>query len=206
MERLQAAAMTLFHERGYANVTIADIAERAGLTKRSFFNHFTDKREVLFAGAAELEAEVRRHLDEADDGLAPMDLAVAVLTLAGEDLSHYGEFSSIRRDVIASATELQERSLIKLSTLSTAIQSGLQSRGVDPRTAALVSDAAVNIFNLAYDSWGEHPTTEFGTLMQQYLSELREAISPPDLDHPREQRAEKPMKRRHSLAQTGPQP
>lgn len=176
--------MTLFQEHGYANVTIADIAERAGLTKRSFFNHFSDKREVLFAGAAELEAEVRRHLDEADGELAPMDLAIAALTLAGTDLSRYGVFSTIRRDIIASATELQERSLIKLSTLSAVLQAGLRTRGVDGHTAAFVSDAAVTIFNLAYDSWGEHPTAEFGTLMQQYLAEFRAAILSPAVQRP----------------------
>jgi AcrR family transcriptional regulator len=182
MERLQEAAITLFQERGYADVTIADIAERAGLTKRSFFNHFPDKREVLFAGAAELEAEVRRHLDEATDEDAPMDLAIAALTLAGADLSRYGEFTTIRRDIIASATELQERSLIKLSMLSSVVQSGLRARGVDPGTAAFVSDAAVTIFNVAYDSWGEHPSADFATLMQRYLTEFRAATAAPSTE------------------------
>ncbi len=183
-ERLQEAAITLFTERGYANVTVADIAEQAGLTKRSFFNHFADKREVLFAGAAELESQVRSHLNEAGDDLAPMDLAVAALSRAGADLSRYGEFSTIRRDIIASAPELQERSLIKLSSLSITIQEGLRSRGVDPQTATFTSDAAVSIFNLAYDSWGEHPAAEFGTLMQQNLSKLRLALSASDLAGP----------------------
>jgi AcrR family transcriptional regulator len=180
MERLQAAAMTLFQERGYANVTVADIAEHAGLTKRSFFNHFSDKREVLFAGAAALEADVCRHLAEAPAGLEPIDLAVTALSLAGADLSKYSEFTALRRDVIASAPELQERSLIKLAALSTALSSGLQSRGVNARTATLVSEAAVTIFNLAYDSWGEEPTAGFSTLMERYLAELRSAISSPD--------------------------
>ncbi len=171
--------MTLFQERGYADVTVADIAERAGLTKRSFFNHFADKREVLFAGAAELEAEVRRHLDEAGDQLGPMELALLALTLAGADLSRYGPFSTVRRDIIASAPELQERSLIKLSALSAAIQAGLSARGVRPGTATLVADSAVIIFNLAYDSWGDDPSVEFGALMRRFLGELRAAISAP---------------------------
>lgn len=176
--------MTLFHERGYANVTIADIAEHAGLTKRSFFNHFADKREVVFAGAAALEGEVRRHLNEADDQLAPMDLVVAALTLAGADLSRYGEFSTIRRDIISSATELQERSLIKSAKLSAALQSGLRARGFDASTAFFVSDAAVRVFNFAYDSWGEQPSAEFSTLMQRYLADLREAIRAPAIERP----------------------
>ena len=68
--RLQQAAVALFLERGYAEVTVAEIAARAGLTKRTFFNHFADKRDVLFVGAPALEASVVRHLGEADEDLA----------------------------------------------------------------------------------------------------------------------------------------
>ena len=69
-ERLQQAAFALFEERGYADVTIAEIAERAGLTKRTFFNHFVDKREVLFAEAQAFEASIVGYVLDADDDLA----------------------------------------------------------------------------------------------------------------------------------------
>src|ERR1035441_4713331 len=69
--RLQLAALELFRERGYAEVTVAEIADRAGLTKRTFFNHFADKREVLFAGAKDFEASIVKHLTQARDDLAP---------------------------------------------------------------------------------------------------------------------------------------
>jgi len=59
--RLQFAAMSLFLERGYSEVTVAEIAERAGLTKRTFFNHFSDKREVLFAGSKDFIESTRKH-------------------------------------------------------------------------------------------------------------------------------------------------
>jgi hypothetical protein len=50
--RLEQAALALYGERGFENTTVAEIAARAGLTERTFFRHFADKREVLFAGGA----------------------------------------------------------------------------------------------------------------------------------------------------------
>src|SRR4051812_19808461 len=93
--RLQQAAVTLFRERGYADVTVAEIADRAGLTKRTFFNHFTDKREVLFAGAPAYEQSVLTYLAEADAGLGPLDAAVAALTRSSLDLAAYGEYAKL---------------------------------------------------------------------------------------------------------------
>ena len=53
--RLAEAAFALYSERGFDETTVAEIAERAGLTERTFFRHFADKREVLFAGSSALQ-------------------------------------------------------------------------------------------------------------------------------------------------------
>jgi AcrR family transcriptional regulator len=183
MERLQGAAMTLFHERGYANVTIADITGHAGLTKRSFFNHFPDKREVLFAGSAALEEAVQRYIAEADTALPPIAVAMAALIRAGEDLARYGEFAPLRRDVIASSPELQERSLIKMASLAGTIATALQTRDVDKRRAELVAHTAVTIFSTAYDEWTDTQSGDFAGLMGEMLTDLSDAIdlAPPDI-------------------------
>ena len=89
VERLQEAAMTLFHDRGYSDVTVSDIAEQAGLTKRTFFNHFSDKREVLFAGSSALEEEVRRYILESGPEQSAIDVAISALAQAGQSLSNY---------------------------------------------------------------------------------------------------------------------
>src|ERR1035437_6064236 len=104
--RLQQAAMALFRERGYAEVTVAEIADRAGLTKRTFFNHFADKREVLFAGAKALEASIVKHLTEAGDDLDPLD---------------YSDFPRPRGELIASSPERKDRDLIKMPPLASPI-------------------------------------------------------------------------------------
>lgn len=168
--------MTLFLERGYAEVTVAEIADRAGLTKRSFFNHFADKREVLFAGAQAYEANVLKHLAEAAGDLAPIDAVVAALTGGSLDLAAYGEFARARRDLIASSTELRERDLIKMTSLTAAIAGALRERGIAARAATFTAQAAVAVFTTAYDEWVDDLTADFPTLMRGALAELRRAI------------------------------
>src|SRR3954463_8745427 len=89
--RLQQAAMGLFRERGYADVTVAEIADRAGLTKRTFFNHFADKREVFFDNGQQFERSVLAHLAESDPALPPIDAAVLAFTRGGQELAPYYE-------------------------------------------------------------------------------------------------------------------
>jgi AcrR family transcriptional regulator len=176
LERLQEAAIALFHEYGYSKVTIADITERAGVTKRSFFNHFPDKREVLFAGAPALEESVRQYVADAERERAPIDVAVSALIQAGEDLPRYGSFARLRNEVIASSPELQERNLIKIAALGTGIAATLQSRQVGARTAELVSRAAITVFTIAYNEWTEDQTLDFGASMRAILAELTSVI------------------------------
>ena len=173
--RLQQAAMALFLERGYAEVTIAEIAGRAGLTKRTFFNHFPDKREVLFAGAKDFETSVAGHLAQAGDDLGPLDAAALALTHGGLGLSRYIAFADARRQLIASSPELQERELIKMASLASAIAEALSRRHVPARTATLTAQAAVAVFTTAYGDWADDSTADFRTRMQRSLADLRQA-------------------------------
>jgi AcrR family transcriptional regulator len=177
-ERLQQAAMTLFLERGYAAVTVAEVADRAGLTKRTFFNHFPDKREVLFAGAKDFDAGIVKHLTEAPDDLAPIDAAIAALTHSSLELAKYSDYARIRRDLIASSPELRERDLIKMTSLAAAIADALCQRHVPARTATLAAQAAVAVFTIAYADWVDNPAEDFGILVQRSLAELRQAVGP----------------------------
>lgn len=179
--RLQQAAMALFCERGYAEVTVAEIAARAGLTKRSFFNHFVDKREVLFAGAASFEASVIEHLAAAGDDLTPIDAAVGALTLSGLELAQYREFAQVRRELIASSLELQERDLIKMASLAAGIAEALAGREVSVRTAMLTAQAAIAVFTTAYVDWVDDRAADLDTLMQRALTDLRQAIVPAEV-------------------------
>ncbi|HEY2277171.1 MAG TPA: helix-turn-helix domain-containing protein [Streptosporangiaceae bacterium] len=175
VERLQKAALELFHERGYAHVTVEEIANRAGMTKRSFFYHFADKREVLFAGAGAFEESVIRYLAETSGALDPVEAAVSALTRGGYDLTSYGPYARERRELIASSIELQERSLIKMATLAAAVAAALTERAVPTRIAAFAAQSAVAVFTIAYDDWADDITADFGVLMQRSLADLRQA-------------------------------
>jgi AcrR family transcriptional regulator len=176
VERLQDAAMTLFYERGYSDVTVADIAEHAGLTKRTFFNHFSDKREVLFAGSSALEEQVEAFIVTSGPQQPAIDVAISALAAAGQTLSRYSEGARLRRDVIDSSPELQERSLIKLASLARVITAALVARDPHLTGASLVAESAVTVFGAAYSAWADSPTSHFPDLMDKVLAELRTAI------------------------------
>ena len=169
--------MTLFLERGYENVTVAEIAAQAGLTKRTFFNHFADKREIFFVGAAAFRASVTEHLDQADPGLSPVDAAVTALTGAGRGIAAYREYAPAVRGLIASSSELQERDLIKTASITSALIDGLRRRGVAARPASFAARAAVTAYTTAWDDWVAQPAQDFGPLMQQALADLRAAVT-----------------------------
>ncbi|MGH3298251.1 MAG: TetR family transcriptional regulator [Trebonia sp.] len=165
---------------GKGSISGFDQRVRAGLTKRSFFNHFTDKREVLFADAQAFEAGIIAHLAEAGDDLSAIDAAISALTRGGLDLAQYGAYALGRRELIASSPELQERNLIKMASLTAAVAAALRARHAPAMTAAFAAQAAVAVFNAAYDEWADDTTADFAALMQQSLSDLRHATCQAD--------------------------
>jgi AcrR family transcriptional regulator len=151
--RLVQAALDLYGERGFEQTTVAEIAERAGLTERTFFRHFADKREVLFAGAGGLEELLVSSVANAPDGVAPIDAAAAGIDAAGAAIEEGGELPRQRQTIIAASAELQERELIKLASLAAALADALRRRGVTEPAASLTAEAAIAVFRIAFDRW-----------------------------------------------------
>src|ERR1700689_770228 len=139
--RLERAAMELYSERGFEQTTVAEIAARAGLTERTFFRHFADKREVLFWGAASLQDLLVSTLASTPDSVAPIDAIAAALAKAGPMLQERREYARQRQAVIASNAELQERELIKLASLAAALAGTLRQRGVSNLAASRTAEA-----------------------------------------------------------------
>lgn len=169
--------MELIIERGYDEVTIAEIAEHAGLKKRSFFRYFGDKREVLFAGAADFEHSVVQAVRTAPGPTKPIDAVVTALAQEGTVLTNWGEPVRQRQRLIATSTELRERELIKMDALTTAIAGALRYRGVEDLTATLVAQVGVAAFVTAFQQWTE--ATEppgFSSIMNDALGRLRGAL------------------------------
>ncbi|MCU1390780.1 MAG: transcriptional regulator, TetR family [Ilumatobacteraceae bacterium] len=151
--RLEEAAMALYAERGYENTTVAAIAERAGLTERTFFRHFADKREVLFFGAGALQELLVGAIATAPRSATPMEAAAAALHAAGERFEEGRAHSVQRQRVIDANRELQERELIKLAALAAAIAEALRRRGVKDPAAGLTGEAAIAVFRIAFEQW-----------------------------------------------------
>lgn len=171
--RLRQAAMELYVERGYEQTTVADIAERAGLTARTFFRYFADKREVLFAGSAELQSHLVGVLDDAPESASPME-AIATALNAIADVLQDREFSRQRQSVIAANAELRERELIKMASLSVAFADGLRRRGVADPAASLAAEAGVAVFRVAFERWVSEPgDRDLSQLMHESLDQLK---------------------------------
>lgn len=168
--------MTLFAQRGYDNVTVNEIAENAGLTKRTFFNHFPDKSDILFAGSAEFEHLILEHLREADPGTSPSQAVGAALSAGGAHLARYAPGSRIRANLIESSDELYERHLRKMAGLSTGIADVLAQRGQDPKHARLLAQIALIAFEAAYTESLKQPDHNFDILMRQAIDDARAAL------------------------------
>jgi AcrR family transcriptional regulator len=151
--RLAEAAFALYGERGFEQTTVADIAKRAGLTERTFFRHFADKREVLFAGADALRELMLSTIAQAPESLAPIDAVAAGLEASGALIQEGGELSRQRQAIIDASPELQERELIKLTTLASALTDALRLRGVEDPAASLAAEAGIAVFKVAFERW-----------------------------------------------------
>ncbi len=151
--RLAEAALDLYNERGFEQTTVAEIAKRARLNERTFFRHFADKREVLFAGAEELQTQLVRKLEGAPETLPAIDAVRTALETLAELLPARNEFSRRRQAIIAANPELQERERVKLASLAAAIAGALRRRGVKGPTADLLGELGIAVFRIAFERW-----------------------------------------------------
>jgi AcrR family transcriptional regulator len=172
--RLEQAALALYGERGFEQTTVAEIANRAGLTERTFFRYFADKREVLFAGAGALQDLLVSTLASTPDSAAPIDAVAAALEAAGALLQERREYARQRQAVIAANAELRERELIKLATLAAALAGALRGRGVPEPAASLAAEAGIAVFRIAFERWISQPSRpDLPQLIRESLDELR---------------------------------
>ena len=175
--RLQRAALELYSERGYDQTTVAEIAKRAGLTERTFFRYFADKREVLFYGAGMLQDRLVQGIEDAPDGLPPLAVVGAALEAAVGPFEEASDFSRRRQAIITANPELQERELIKLAALAAALADALRGRGVSDPAASLAAEAGIAVFKIAFLRWAAQPgdpgEQTLILLIRQSLAELK---------------------------------
>jgi AcrR family transcriptional regulator len=166
--------MDLFEERGFEATTVADIAERAGLTKRTFFRYFGDKREVLFSGTEHLRAAFVDAIAAAPPEAPPLDAIAAGLDAMADLLGEVGERPRKRQAMIAANPELQERELIKMEALVVTAGDALRERGVTEPAARLAAESGLTVFRVAFEQWVTGPKgQDMKKLLRDSLAELK---------------------------------
>jgi AcrR family transcriptional regulator len=171
--RLEEAALALYGERGFEQTTVAEIARRAGLTERTFFRYYADKREVLFGGAGVLEGILVTAVAGVPESAPPIDAVAAALDAIGDVMTDRGH-SRQRQAVIVANADLQERELIKLAALSAALAATLRSRAVAEPAASLAGEAGIAVFKIAFERWiGENEERDLTALMRDSLDVLK---------------------------------
>lgn len=165
--RLAHAAMELFSERGFEQTTALDIAQRAGLTERTFYRTYADKREVLFGNTHELQDVILTTIAAQQDAASPMDIVATAITGTGAFFQDNRDYVRQRAAVLASTPSLRERELLKLATMASGIAEALRQRGVTEPTATVAAETGVLVFKIGFQRWVDDDSVE----------ELSQAIS-----------------------------
>ncbi|OMC38957.1 TetR family transcriptional regulator [Mycobacterium sp. GA-1841] len=152
-DRLQEAALQLYLERGFDQTTVAEIAERAGLTERTYFRYFADKREALFGGQAILTEILRTAVADAPADIPALDVIAAALAALAPVFDGRRDHARRRQSVIDANPALQERELIKLATLSTELTEALAHKGIAETSARLAAETGMAVFKVAFGRW-----------------------------------------------------
>jgi AcrR family transcriptional regulator len=178
--RLEKAAMELFRQRGYVDTTVEDIAARAGLTERTFFRYFADKREVLFSGAKELETHIVDRIERAPREASPLDAVAAAFEAAGAELEANRDIKYVRarHALVTKHAEIQERELLKLASLTTAVKKALHARGVAEPGASVVAEVGIAAFKIGFERWlGEKKPRDLAAHIHAVVDALKAIAS-----------------------------
>lgn len=178
--RLEAAALALFVEQGFAETTVPQIAARAGLTTRTFFRHFADKREVLFAYQAELPDVVREVMADVPQSASALEvISVSLRRLAETKFDGRRDYLLAHQAIVDADAGLRERGLRKMSILSEAIGHEFRDRGLDDLGATLAAHTAVTVLSVALDRWlGAVEETSLSIHVSDTLAALQSLTTP----------------------------
>jgi AcrR family transcriptional regulator len=176
--RLAKAAMELYAEQGFEQTTVAEIAARAGLTERTFFRHFTDKREVLFYGTEMLRDLLTGAVTNSPPSATALEVATAAFEAASAMLQENPERARLRDAIVSANAELRERELIKLAVLADTVAAALRHRGIPDPAASLAAETGVAVFKIAFARWVSEPgEPDLPGIFRDSMAELRGVLA-----------------------------
>ncbi len=177
-DRLGGAALQLYFEQGFEQTTVAEIADSAGLTARTFFRHFADKREVLFKRSTELQSLLVQAIENAPSSASPIEVVAYALEAAAAMLGSHRSQARQRAAVIASNPELRERDLIKMASLADALTDALLERGVPGHEARLASEVGITVLRVGFTQWISEPKArDLSKILREVLNQLRDVTA-----------------------------
>lgn len=175
--RLEAAALELYVSQGFEATTVADIAARAGVTERTFFRHFADKREVLFGGSADLLERATAGVRTAPPSATPLEAVESGVEAAAGMFQGRRERAQTRQQLFDATPGLQERELLKMAALGDSMAAALAERGTDPEDAALAASVGVSVFTRAFARWLDPAESrDFTDIARESFARLRSVV------------------------------
>ena len=176
--RLEQAALSLYQERGYEQTTVTEIAERAGLTERTFFRHFTDKREVIYGLQDDVLKECLLAISTASNTATPIEMIMIALESLVPMLRERHTVTRLRQSVIAANPALQERELLKLAIITRALADALKGRGIPDEAASLAANTGDLVFRTAYAHWlAEQDAPDLSKEIQESFNQLKNLLT-----------------------------
>jgi len=170
--------MELYAEQGFEQTTVAEIAARAGLTERTFFRHYADKREVLFYGTEMMQHLLVEAVAAAPASATAMDAVGAAFQAAGAMLQENQERARLRDAIVSANAELRERELIKLAALASAVAGALRDRGIPEPAASLAAETGVAVFKVAFARWvSEACQPDLLAILRQSMAQLKDVVT-----------------------------
>jgi AcrR family transcriptional regulator len=176
-ERFEAAAYGLFRQQGYAATTVPEIAAEAGLTERTFYRYFADKREVMFWRADDHQASIANEIAGASTGVHPLTMVAHAFESVAPFIDGNRAIVKLRQLLISTHGDLQERELMKLHKLASAIDLALQQRGISPSHARAVGETGAAIWKVALENWyADEAEKPFPRHVQAALAEFQAGL------------------------------
>jgi AcrR family transcriptional regulator len=176
--RLAQAALTLYAQQGFEQTTAAEIARLAGLTERTFFRHYADKREVLFYGSDSLRDVLVRAVADAPASASAMDAVSAALQATGVLVQENPELARLRNAVVSANAELRERELTKLAEFAAVIAGALRDRGIPEPAASLAAETGIAVYRVAFARWLNEPgQPDLPRILRESVAELRGVLT-----------------------------
>jgi AcrR family transcriptional regulator len=179
-ERFESAAYGLFEERGYAATTVPEIAAKAGLTERTFYRYFADKREVMFWRAGDHQLAIAKEITRAQTGRHPLTVVAQAFESVAPFIDSHRSIVKLRQHLISTHGDLQERELMKLHTLASAVEQALKQRGIESSHARVVAELGAVVWKIALENWrADKNELGFAKHVQAALVEFAELMTHP---------------------------